>query len=212
MVARPLPDLPGVYYSIVVGVAETKPSNNIFTFQQVPAAVTGAPDVLVADQVATSLLSNYAAFAANEMPQAYVNTLVKTYALHTPLAPPSQAIGPNNGGVIGDIMPLWVGARIQHDVYRRGKGSQSGTTFSPINSIYQTADGESLDIGKIGTMNTRFANLIAGMIGDLTTAAGGLWSYVQLSKGTGTHAPTTYPILASSCESLLSSQRRRLQR
>lgn len=209
MPSRPLPDLPGVYYSIIEGIAELRPSDNVLAVQQVPAVATGSADVGVADDVALFISNRWSAFATAVMPQAYTNTQVKTYPLHTPTAPASVHVASNVGGVIGDIAVMTAGALINHTVYRRGKGSQSRTTLTPVNQVKVTADGKSLIGGWPAAIDTAWTTFITDILTDLTTAHGGSWTYVQMSKGTIAHAPATYLITASGTESLLSSQKRR---
>src|SRR5690348_2332851 len=87
MPPRPLPDLPGVYYSIISGAAEGHPSNNTFAFEVTPPPATGAADVAAATAVANAIHTRWPTFCTGSMSQAYTASQVKTYPLHTPTAP-----------------------------------------------------------------------------------------------------------------------------
>ena len=219
MTSRPLPDLDGVYYAIVEGQWESLPSNNVFTFTVTPPAVTGAADVAVATQVAIAIKNRWAAFADLAFHESYDGVLVKVYPLHTPMHPAVVEAIVAPGGIFGTIAPGMVAAAVAHDVLRRGRGSQSRSSFSPLAATSIDSTGRELSVGYKAALQTAFDNFRSDVLTDVDTAVGGVvTSYVQLSKGTPAPPlpivvpPQTYDITESRVENLLTTQRRRMRR
>ena len=213
MTSRPLPVLAGVYYSIITGSAFGHPSNNIFTFQLTPAPVTGTADVAAATAVANAIHTRWATFATARLPQSYTASQVKTYPLNTPTAPAVIVPMTVTGGVIGSTAAIMVGAVVKHNVVRRGKGSQSRTTFSPLNQSNVDTTTTTVTSSYQTGLTADFIAFINGVETDVNAAVTGVsTAYVQLSKGTAHAAPAAYIISASAAELKLSTQRRRAQR
>lgn len=212
MPPRPLPDLLGVYYSIVEGAGLGHPSNNIFTFRVDPGPATGAADIAAGLVVATAIHDHWPTFATAAYPQAYEGTAVKTYALHTPLAPAHVLDMLAPGSIIGATAAVMVGACIKHNVVRRGKGSQSRTTISPLSESSVDSPATSITDSYQTFLTAAFIAFINSVETDVGTALSASCSYVQLSKGTPSLSPATYVIASSAAEKKLTTQRRRAQR
>jgi len=212
MPPRPLPDLPGVYYSIITGAAEGHPSNNTFAFEVTPPPATGAADVAAATAVANAIHTRWPTFCTGSMSQAYTASQVKTYPLHTPSAPAVVVPMTATGGRFGAIEAIMVAAVVKHNVVRRGKGSQSRSSFSPIVTTDRNAAGTQIVGAYQTSLTADFIAFINGVEADVAAAVGGSCLYVQMSKGTVHAAPAAYTISASAAELPLSTQRRRAQR
>lgn len=217
VVARPLPDLPGVYYSTIFGTGLGNPSNNVFTFRTLSAPPSGTTDVATAVSVANAIKVRWGTLVANEFPTDYHVNEIKTYALHTPLAPAVVVPDSTPGLIPAPTGPIMVGAVVKHDVVRRGKGSQSRTTISPIPESGIAADRKTLTTSYQASLDAGFTAFINGVLADLLTSTSLTFEYVQLSKGTPATGPivvppATYVISGSHVESKLSTQRRRAQR
>lgn len=213
MTSRPLPVLAGVYYSIITGQADGKPSNNIFSFQVTPAPVSGTPDVAAATAVANAIHTRWPTFVSAVMPQQYTASQVKTYPLNTPTAPAVVVPMTATGGFIGNTAPVMVGALFKHTVVRRGKGSQSRTTISPITETNIDTPPLTVTSSFQISSTAAFIAFINGVEADVAAALSGTsCAYVQLSKGTAHAAPAAYVISASAMELKLTTQRRRAQR
>lgn len=209
MPPRPLPVLPGVYLARVIGSWEGLPSTNLFCLKNVPPVASGSPDVAAAQAVAFAISVDWAPFAAAAFPPQYVATEVSCYPLNTPTAP-AQVVSfsaPGENGTEPAVVSTSV--LIKHVVDRRGRGSQGRTFLSPVPSGSVTADGKSVVETTRTLIETQFGVFTAGVVSALSAMPGGAWSFDQLSKvGTG----ASYPILSSTVEGALSTQRRRVRR
>jgi hypothetical protein len=209
---HPLPDLPGVYYAKIDGAAEGLPSNNIFTFAAVPAPLPGAPDLAFATALSVAISTHWPTFATGVMSQAYTANEVQVYALHSPVSPAVTDGITATGGTIGAISGLMVAKMVRHQVHRRGRGSQSRSSFSPVPASEITADGKSITGATAATLTTDFLAFITAVLTDVNTATGATWRYVQLSFRSATLPAATYDITSSNAEALLTTQRRRVRR
>lgn len=210
---RPLPDIPGVYFGRIQGTCEGRPTGNIFTFQTSAPPSPGAADEGVAAAVASALDISWTAFTPTWYPSAYAATEIQVYPLHTPLSPPAIATSGAVGGVSGDLAPFSTAALVRHTVLRRGRGSQSRTSLSPITANHVTPDGISLVSGFLAILTANFGTFMASILSSLDAGGPGTFSYVQLARGTTLHpTPGTFPITGSVGEPLLSTQRRRVRR
>lgn len=217
VVPRPLPDLPGVYYSTIFATGLGNPSNNIFTFRTLSAPPSGTSDVATAVDVANAIKVRWGTLVAAEFPTDYQVDHIKTYALHTPLSPAVIVPDGTVGLIPAPTGPIMVGAVIKHNVVRRGKGSQSRTTISPIPESGIASDRKTLTTSYQASLSAGFTAFINGVLADLLTSTSLTFEYVQLSKGTahplpGGTPPATYTISGSAVEAKLSTQRRRAQR
>lgn len=210
---RPLPDLPGVYYCRITGSYFGRPNGNIFTVRQTPAAATGSTDIATAATVAGALEGQWHNFATSALHNGYVAQEVHVYPLHTPTAPPAIISSTAVGGLTGNIMPLAMAKLIRHNVVRRGRGSQSRSSFSPILFTDVEGDGITMEPTANSVFGTAFNTLISSWLALCTSTAGGAWDYVQLGKGTALHpTPAVYAITSSAPETLASTVRRRTRR
>jgi hypothetical protein len=219
MPRRPLPVLPGVYYSIVRGAWEGRPSNNVFTFQVLPTPATGAADVLMADFVGTAIATSWGALANVAFHSTYHASEVQTYPLNTPINPAVVTLLSANGGMSETLTAGMVAAAVAHSVVRRGRGSQSRSSFSPMGNTGIDSTGTQLSTAHRDSMQTAFDNFIAAVKASVLAAAPGTTTnYVQLSKGTSSGtppvivAPAVYQIVNSVVELPLTTQRRRMRR
>jgi len=142
----------------------------------------------------------------------YLANQVKTYPLNSPTAPAVVVPMSVSGGLSGPEAPVMVGALVKHNVVRRGKGSQSRSTFSPVTEAAINTPPTQITGTYAASLTAAFIAFINGVEADVVAALGGSCAYVQLSKGTPLHAPATYVISASAAELLLTTQRRRAQR
>jgi hypothetical protein len=204
----PLPTLPGVHYGRVVGTWEGLPSTNILSFQVSPAAVLQPDDTADAAAVALALATHWPTFVAAVFPAQYTASEAVVYPLGHPTAPAvTHAMAA--AGIPGTTPSTGhTAALVKHTVYRRGKGSQSRTFLTPVNSVVVTADGLSLTAGAVAGIALDWNNMLLAILNDLNAYRPG-WTYVQVSKkGTG----ASYPITGSNVEVPLSTQRRRVRR
>lgn len=219
MARKPLPDLPGVYYSTINALWEGLPSNNVFSFQVTPAPATGTADVLAANAVAAAIGLNWPAFALIAFHISYLAEKVVTYPLHTPIHPSVEYAFAAPGGKDETIAPGMVAAVISHHVIRRGKGSQTRTYLSPLGNGIIDSTGKEIIEAYRSDLKTAFDTFIAAVATFVADAVvGATVEFVSMSKGTdsGTPpvvvAPAAYQISGSDPELLLSTQRRRMRR
>lgn len=210
---RPLPDLPGVYYARIMGTFGGRASTNIFTYRTSAAPAPGAGDLTLAQLVGDALAARWPGFANGGTATGYTCSEVRTYALHTPLAPHVSSAVTCSGSLSGPITSATTAWVVNHTVSRRGRGSQSRTSVSPVTAASITADGLNLTSTFRNATNTAYNTFLTEVLADLTASGTGVWDYVQLAKGTDLHpTPGTFVITASSVEIPLSTQRQRVRR
>lgn len=208
--ATPLPTIAGVYYAHQYGSYEGLTTGNTFAFKVSSPASTPELD------------AEYAQFLANTMPFRWNTTVgplyptntvgwdCKVYPLGHPTLPPSvgHTTGAGAGGT--SVAPVVATLILKHVVNRRGRGSQSHSSFSPLSTESISADGQSLASGVGLTWQENFLNWLAAVQNDFATEFSGVGlQYVQLSrKGAG----ATYLILDTRYETLLGTERSRTQR
>jgi len=205
----PLPVLPGVYYARVHGTFEGLPSTNILSFKLTPAPGSLLEDSNNADIVATRIATNWVSFATSAYSTSYTAGEVTCYPLGSPTLPAAVATMSAAGGFSAPLIATSTAALISHKVIRRGRGSQGRTFITPLENSLITADGKSLTNTYQGLLQTAWDTFISTTISDIGAATGDAVLYGQVSKkGAGAF----YPIVGSTVESTLSTQRRRARR
>ncbi len=206
----PLPVLAGTYYGRTVGQADSRQISNVWTFTKAGVSLGDASDGANAGVVTNALVAHWPALAAASLTDAYSCTDAGCYALGSPLVPRVDAPMVGSGSGVFHTGTFVTAALIKHEVFRRGRGSQSASHLSPIPAAGITADGLSLTTSYRNGVQAAFDTFLTNVLVDLVTASPGVWKYVQLSKvHGGAPAPATYEILGSVVESLVSSQKRR---
>ena len=208
--AAPLPVIPNVYYAHVQCLNGDLPTGNIFTWLSSFAGASPDQDAARAQSIASHMATRWVSQMLPMYPTTVTGATVRVYALGTPTNPAEIASASGVGANGDDVAPVSCCAVVKHNVRRRGRGSQSHSALSPLPVAAISVDGRSLLSGPQGTIQNNFGNFIglvqAGFHDDFPTAT---IDYVQLSKkGTG----TTYPILSSTTESLLGTERSRTPR
>jgi hypothetical protein len=206
----PLPTLTGVYYGYVWMTYLGRKTGSVFTFKAEVPPADAANDALYAQYVADALVSSWNTNMLPRYPGAVVGTDSRVYALGHPTIPPVFAHASGGGTAGGAVAPVAAAAVIKHNVFRRGRGSQSHTAISPLLDAEISTDGTSVTAAFITNMNSDFGDFIGGVQAAFETASGGaVIDYVQLSrKGAG----ATYPITSSATEALLGTERSRTAR
>jgi hypothetical protein len=208
-VPKPLPVIPGVYYSRVRGTIDGSDINNIFAWQVVPAPAAGAADAAAAMTVSLTVGAQWKTFVDGNMSVKYVGADVSTYALGSPIEPAAVAPYTAVGNQAGAMAPLTSAIVVRRTVSRRGKGSQSRSYLTPVPNEYVNADGKTLNATFLAQIDPAFTAFTGDTLLALATASPGTWTQVQVSKlGTG----ATYKIINNTVEGTLSSQRRRARR
>lgn len=202
----PLPTIAGAYYCRINALSDGKPISNIFVFKTTTPASSEAIDALWSGYVATSVADNWPTVVTNLLHQDYTAYDVQCYPLGHPTLPAFVSAFTSTGGNTSSQSFRQVAGEIKHNIYRRGKGSQGRTLLSPIGSSDIETDGDNLTDAWVTLAQSHFTSFISGTITQVEVAAGGLWSYVQLSRlGAG----TTYPVVNSTAQKLVRSQNRR---
>jgi hypothetical protein len=206
----PLPTLPGVYYLHLSATAGGLPTGNIFTFK-----ATTLPGSAVEDQTWAQLIADQAPLAWNstvlpELSNTIHGTSSRVYGLGHPTNPAALGFAAGSGAVAANLAPVSAAAIIRHNVLRRGRGSQSHSSISPLANNTVTTDGTSITGAFQGVLQTEFENFIGVLQAAFTAGTpGNNIDYVQLSKkGAG----ATYPITGSATELLLGTERSRTPR
>jgi len=206
----PLPVLAGVYYGYVWMTYLGRKTGSIFTFKAEIPPADSANDALYAQYVADALVSAWNTNMLPRYPTAVSGTDSRVYALGHPTIPPAfaHASATGAGGALVAAAPA--AAVIRHNVFRRGRGSQSHTAISPLQRPDVTDDGTQVTAAYITNVNSDFGNFIGDVQAAFSTASGGaVIDYVQLSKkGSG----ATYPITSSAVEALIGTERSRTAR
>lgn len=206
----PLPTLPNVYYAHVMCLNGDLPTGNIFTWKSSFTSATPDQDAARAQSIASHSAVRWVSQMLPLYPTTVTGCTVRVYALGTPTNPAEIATATGSGSNGSTVAPVSCSAVVRHAVRRRGRGSQSHSAISPLPTAAIATDGRSLLEGPRGNIDAFFNDFIglvqAGFADDF---AGDTLEYVQLSKkGAG----TTYPILSSTCESLLGTERSRTPR
>lgn len=206
----PLPTLPGVYYGYVYMTFQARRVGSTFTFKTSSPPPDEATDLQWSQYIADALVAAWNTDMIARYPSGTTGTDSRVYALGHPLLPPavSHASGSGSGG--SNVAAVSAAAVIKHQVRRRGRGSQGHTAISPLVPTEIDSTGETVTDAFITNMNADFGNFIGAVQAQWNTdvPATGL-SYVQLSK---VGAGATYPILSSSTEKLLGTERSRTPR
>jgi hypothetical protein len=210
----PLPIIAGAYLARVVGSWQGLPSSNLFCFQASGVPLGSPLDAANAQFVSTTVAGNWNALSNVVFHTSYTATEVSTYALGSPLVPAQVAPTTAAGAATGLVAQASTAAFVKHTVQRRGRGSQSGTYFTPIAMSAITADGESLVGAAATALTTEYNLFIANVLAVLNGGSGGSpWTFVQMSKfHNKVPTPATYLITNSTADSRLSTQRRRTRR
>jgi hypothetical protein len=205
----PLPTIAGVYYGYVWMTYLGNRCGSVFTWLDAVPEVDPANDAIKAQHVADALVSSWNTNMLPRYPTNVHGTDSRVYALGHPLLPPAFANTPATGAGGGAVGGVAQAAVIRHNVFRRGRGSQSHTAISPLNDSEISVDGTSVTAAFITNMNSDFGDFIGGVQAAFTAATGGdTISYVQLSKRLG----RTFDITGSSTETLLGTERSRTSR
>lgn len=203
----PLPTIAGVYYCRINALSDGDPISNIFVFKTDTPAGSEATDALWSGYVASSVATNWSSVASNLLHQDYTAYNVQCYPLGHPTLPAFVSAFTAAGGDTSAQSFRQVAGEIKHNIYRRGKGSQGRTLLSPIGTGQLETDGDNMTDAWVTSAQSHFPSFITNTIIQIESLAGGLWSYVQLSRlGSG----ATYPVVNSTAEKLVRSQRRRL--
>lgn len=206
----PLPVLPGVYYGYLHGKTGGLTTGMIFTFKVGNPPADSATDSFYAQTIADSMPHQWNLTVGPTYPNATTGWDSKVYPLGHPLTPPAvgHETGAGAGGVNTAAYPTAI--VIRHVVDRRGRGSQSRTSISPVVQTNIDGTGQNVIPGFITGLTDEFENFIAGVQADFATAVpDATLDYVQLSrKGAG----ATYPILRSFVEQVVGSERSRTLR
>lgn len=208
--AVPLPVINGVYYAYLHGTTGGLTTGNIYAWKCSLPPTTITEDQGNAQIIADALPAEWATTVAPLYPNDTTGWDSRVYALGHPTLP--AALGhtshSGSGGVAMAAFPT--AAIIRHNVVRRGRGSQSHTSISPVVQTNIANDGQHLiDSFRLG-LTTEFENFIGQVQANFAAASGGpTIDYVQLSKkGAG----ATYVISSSFAEPLVGSERSRTLR
>lgn len=205
----PLPVLPGVYYSYVLGSFEGLPTGNIFSWEVPGVALGSLDDAANAGDISDALAINYAIFAADVMDTTYSGGSVKTYPLGSPLIPAQLGSFVATGRSAEILMSAVHCAVIRHNVVRRGRGSQSSTRVGPISRGDVLSDGITMYGPSRTAMDNAWNTMIASMEA-ITVTSGASPVFGQLSKKVGAEA--FYLITGSETDVKVATQRRRARR
>ncbi len=205
-----LPTLPAVYYGYIKGNYGALTIGNTLAFKATTSAATAAADFVRAQVLADAMTLGWTTTLGPLQPNEVTGWDSRVYALEFPTLPAAFGHTSGTGGNTGTLAPVSAAAVIRHTVLRRGRGSQSHSAFSPLTIGEIDGDGLSITGGLQTGLTTEWENWVAG-IQTATAAAGVPFSvdYVQLSKkGTG----ATYPIISTSTDILLGTERSRTPR
>lgn len=205
-----LPTLPNVFYSQVWGTYLGRRTGVVCTFRATTSSGGAPADLVRAQVIAQALTDAWNTTIGPMLPNAVTGWNSRVYGLGFPANPPALGFtsGHGAGGVSSE--PIVVTAVIKHNVLRRGRGSQSHSSISPLIAGSVIADGSLLDAGPVSAFTTEWLNFI-GDVQASTAAAPTPFDvdYVQLSKkGAG----ATYPIISSACETIPGTERSRTAR
>lgn len=209
MPSRPLPDIPGAYLARIIGSWEGLPDDTTLGFRTIPAAATGAADVAVAQAIGDAVAMRWNAFATSDMHNSYRATEVTVYPLHTPTHPATSSATTAAGGLSGDPSAAPLAMAIRHEVVRRGRGSQSRNYIQPFTSAAIDTTGKALIDTFRDSVTANWLTFMTAVQADVAAALAVALFHVQISK---IPPGATYAIDGSTCESLLSTQRRRTRR
>ncbi len=205
----PLPTIAGVYYGYVWMTYLGNRCGSVFTFLDAAPETDPANDALKAQYVADGLVASWNTNMLPRYPNTVVGTDSRVYALGHPLVPPAFANAPQNGASSPTVAGVAQAAVIRHNVFRRGRGSQSHTAISPLTASEVSVDGSSVTAAFITNMNSDFGNFIGDVQAAFTAATGGdTITYRQLSR----RLSTTFEITSSATETLLGTERSRTAR
>jgi len=209
MPSRPLPDVAGAYLARVIASWESNPDDNLLAWQAVLPPATGTADVAVAQAICDALAARWPAFATATFSTTYSGTEVTCYPLHTPLHPAVSQIMSAPGGQPGDPAPAPVAMLMKHTVVRRGRGSQSHTSFSGFPDSAIESSGKTISVAFASSVDTAWSTMVLAVEADVAAATGVTINFRQLSK---IPPGRTFAIDGSVMERALSTQRRRARR
>jgi len=206
----PLPTLPAVYYGQVWGTYQGRRTGVVVTLKANTSSATAAGDLVRCQVVAQALTDGWNTTIGPMLPNDVTGWDSRVYGLEFPTNPAAIAhtAGHGAGGVSAE--PTVVTAVIRHTVLRRGRGSQSHSSISPLIAGTISSDGETVTAGPVAAFTTEWGNFIGGIQAATAAAATPFTvNYVQLSrKGVG----ATYPITSSFCDVLPGTERSRTAR
>jgi hypothetical protein len=209
LMATPLPTIAGVYYGYVWMTYLGNRCGSIFAWLDAVPETDPANDAIKAQHVADALVSSWNANMLPRYPTAVHGTDSRVYALGHPLVPPAFSNSPATGAGGSTVAGVAQAAVIRHNVFRRGRGSQSHTAISPLQDSEVSNDGTSVTSAFVTNLNSDFGNFIGGVQAAFTAATSGdTISYVQVSK----RLHRTFDITSSSTETLLGTERSRTSR
>jgi hypothetical protein len=206
----PLPTLPRVYYGQVWGTYLGRRTGVVVAFKAADSATTAAFDLERCGVIAQALTDKWNDTIGPMLPNAVLGWDSRVYGLEFPTNPAATAhtTGHGAGGV--DSEPTVVTVVIKHSVLRRGRGSQSHTSISPLIAGTISGDGETVNPGPVAAFTAEWGDFI-GEVQAAALASANPFSidYVQLSKkGSG----ATYPIVGSFAETIPGTERSRTAR
>lgn len=203
----PLPTIPGAYYGWVQGTVSGRVIRNVFCFQTDTPPATSAADAAASGFVATTLAGEWHTLAT-DLSAFYTATEVVMYPLGHPTLPAFVSTFSSSGSTAGDLAPAQTAALIHHQIYRRGKGSQSRSYIGGLAAASISSDGLSLTNTTRTNLQSDFGIMMSAVLAILNAGAYGTFDYVQLSKKAG---GATYPVVSSNVELALATQRRRVR-
>lgn len=206
----PLPHLPAVYYGQVWGTYNGRRTGVVVTLKATVSATTAAADLTRCGVIAQALTDGWNTTIGPMLPNAVLGWDSRVYGLEFPTNPAALAHTSGHGAGGVNAEPTVVTAVIRHTVLRRGRGSQSHSSISPLIAGTVEVDGETITPGPVAAFTTEWGNFIGGI--QAATAAAAVpfnVDYVQLSKkGVG----ATYPITGSFCDVIPGTERSRTAR
>jgi hypothetical protein len=206
----PLPVLPGVYYARVHGSWDGRPSGNILALHRSPSAGSTSEDSTHALDVATAIASAWVTFAAALYSNTYLANMVTCYPLGSPTEPAAVSVMTAPGTSTQPLAAATAAILVSREVHRRGRGSQSRLTISPVTQVALSADGGSITPTVQAQVQTAVDNLMADILTNLSSADPmAAYQHVQVSKkGAGAF----YLISGNTAELALSTARGRVTR
>lgn len=203
----PLPTIPGAYYGFVQATCNGRLIHNVLCFQTDTPPATTTLDAAASGVVATAVASNWGTLAT-DLSVDYTATEAVFYPLGHPTLPAFVSTFSASGATSGAAAPAQTCALIHHQIYRRGKGTQSRTYIGGLPASGIDAAGQNLTTTLRANLQSDWAIMMNAILTTLNGSAYGTFDYVQLSKkGTG----ATYPVVSTNVELPLATQRRRVR-
>lgn len=205
-----LPTIINTYYGYVWAVSSGLRTGNIISWRDDAFPSLDAAGALAHAQViADSMALQWGGTLGPAYPNDTVGWDSRVYPLQFPLVPAALGHSAHTGSGGVDKVAIAAGAVIGLRVNRRGRGSQSHNTISPLPLASVQVDGQTMATGAQTFITTEYENFIAAVQADYATAfPTGALQHVQVSKK---HA-TTFAITGAACEALLGTERSRTHR